>query len=102
MALGPRRGAGVCRRLPPRARPGRQGWGPTAPGEDPGRARRCAAVWRLIAGAMATATRRAFHLQPCGGCLQREGRPVSVAEAWWAGTRSRRGTGGNADAGRAG
>lgn len=43
-------------------------------GEEPGCARVCAAVRRPIAGAMAAATRRMFHLQPCGGCLSRQAR----------------------------
>lgn len=62
-ALGPRRGAGVCRRLPPV-------WGPVAP-EDRGPVV-CAAL-RPIVRAMTAASRRVFHLQPCGGC----GTPVA-------------------------
>lgn len=49
-ALGPRRGPGVCRRLPPPACRRLRGRGPEAPREDPGRARGCAAVLRLTAG----------------------------------------------------
>ena len=49
-ALGPRRGPGVCRRLPPPACRRLRGRGPEAPGGDPWRARGCAAVLRLTAG----------------------------------------------------
>ncbi|XP_039719792.1 solute carrier family 4 member 11 isoform X4 [Pteropus medius] len=40
--------------------------GSEAPGKDPGCARVCAAAPQPIARAMATATRRVFHLQLCG------------------------------------